>query len=110
MWRSSVDLIRRWLVGSPEIPAHLELVGGIVVELLGGLGYGVFDDGGGGVLGAVVVDVDALVGGGFVEADGVGGGGGRRGGLLLMRANWRMTETRVAGRVSKRKLGNQRLR
>ena len=29
----------------------------------------------GGFLGAVVVDVEALVGGGFVEADGVGAGG-----------------------------------
>ena len=63
-------------VGGPELPAHLELVGHVVVELLGGFGYGVFDDGGGGVFGAVVVDVEALVGGGFVEADGVDGGGG----------------------------------
>ncbi len=62
-------------VGRPEVPAHLELVGCVVVELLGGFGDGVFDDGVGGVFGAVVVDVDALVGGGFVEADGIGGGG-----------------------------------
>ena len=37
------------------------------------------DVGGGGVLivfGAVVGDVEALVGGGFAEGDGVGGGGG----------------------------------
>jgi hypothetical protein len=48
------------------------------VELLGRFGDGVFDDGAGGVLvffGAVVVDVDALVGGGFGEADGVNAGG-----------------------------------
>ena len=60
--------------GSPEIPAHLELVSHVVVELLGGFSDGVFDDGAGGVLvffGAVVVDVDALVGGGFGEADGI---------------------------------------
>ena len=62
--------------GEPELPAHLELVGHVVVELLGGFGDGVFDDGGRGVFGAVVVDVDALVGGGFGEADGVDGGGG----------------------------------
>ena len=66
-------------VGSPELPAHLELVGHVVVELLGGLGDGVFDDGGGGVFGAVVVDVDALVGGGFGEADGIDAGGGDAG-------------------------------
>ena len=64
------------LLGSPELPLHLELVGHVVVELLGGLGDGVFDDGGFGVFGAVVVDVDALVGGGFGEADGVDSGGG----------------------------------
>ena len=46
------------------------------MELLGGFGDGVFDDGGRGVFGAVVVDVDALVGGGFGEADGIGRGGG----------------------------------
>ncbi len=46
------------------------------MELLGGFGYGVFDDGVFGLLGAVVVDVDALVGGGFVEADGVDAGRG----------------------------------
>ena len=62
-------------VGRPEIPSHLELVSGVVVELLGCLGYCIFDEGGGGVLGAVVVDVKALVGGGFVEADWVGAGG-----------------------------------
>ena len=62
--------------GGPEVPAHLELVGHVVVELLGGLGYGVFDDGAGGVFSAVVVDVDALVSGGFAEADGVDGGCG----------------------------------
>ena len=82
------------------------------MELLGGFGYCGFDDGGGGVLvffGAVVVDVDALVGGGFGETDGIDAGGCDA--LSpLMRANWRMTEARVAGRVSKRKFGNQRLR
>lgn len=62
-------------VGRPEIPAHLELVGGVFVELLGGLGYGVFDEGGGGLFGAVIVDVETLIGGGLVEADGVGAGG-----------------------------------
>jgi len=35
-----------------------------------------FDEGVGGFFGAVVVDVDALVCGGFGEAEGVGGGGG----------------------------------
>jgi hypothetical protein len=66
-------------LGDPELPAHLELVGHVVVKLLGGFGYGGLDDGGGGVLvffGARVVDVDALVGGGFVEADGIDGGCG----------------------------------
>src|SRR5262249_8834627 len=63
----------------PELPAHLELVGHVVVELLGGLGDGVFDDGVGGVFGAVVVDVDALIGGSFVEADWVDTGGGDTG-------------------------------
>lgn len=62
--------------GDPELPSHLELVGHVVVELLGGFGYGVFDDGVLGFLGAVVVDVDALVGGGFVESDGVDAGCG----------------------------------
>ncbi len=79
------------------------------MELLGGLGDGVFDDGVLGGLGAVVVDVDALVDGGFVEADGVDGGGGD----ALFAADeseWRRTETSAAGRVSKRKFGNQRLR
>ena len=64
--------------GGPEAPAHFELIGHVVVKLLGGFGYGAFDDGAGGVLvffGAIVVDVDALVGGGFGEADGVDGGG-----------------------------------
>jgi len=47
------------------------------VELLGGFGDGVLDDGTGGVLvffGAIVVDVDALVGGGLGEADGIDAG------------------------------------
>ena len=70
-----------WIVGicgfrEPELPLHLELVSHIVVELLGGLGYGVFDDGGFGVLGAVVVDVDALIGRGFGEVDGIDRGSG----------------------------------
>ena len=60
--------------GRPELPAHLKLVGHIVVELLGGFGYGVFDDGGGGVFGAVVVDIDALVDGSFGEVDGIDAG------------------------------------
>jgi hypothetical protein len=45
------------------------------VQLLGGLGDGVFDDGVLGGLSAVVVHVDSLVDGGFVEADGIDGGG-----------------------------------
>jgi hypothetical protein len=49
--------------GGPELPLHLELVGHVVVELLGGLGDGGFDEGVGGVFGALVVDVDALVDG-----------------------------------------------
>ena len=47
------------------------------MELLGGFGDGVFDDGAGGVLvffGAFVVDVDALVGGRLGEADGIDAG------------------------------------
>lgn len=65
-------------VWSPELPTHLELVGGVFVELLGGFGYGVLDDGGFGVaafFGTVVVDVDALVGWRFGEAERIGGGG-----------------------------------
>ena len=70
-------------VGGPEVPLHLELYGHVVVEVLGGLGDGVFDDGVGGVFGAVVVDVEALVGGGLGEVDGVDGGGGDAAGLGL---------------------------
>ncbi len=65
-------------VWGPEVPLHLELVGHVVVEVFGGFGDGGLDDGGGGVLTlgrAGVVDVEALVGGGFRERDGVGGGG-----------------------------------
>ena len=65
-------------VRGPETPGHFELVGDVVVELLGGFGDGVLDDGGGGVLvvfGAWVGDVEALVDGGFGEGEGVGGGG-----------------------------------
>jgi len=62
-------------LGDPEIPAHLELVGHVVVKLLSGFGYGGFDDGSGGVFGAIIVDEDALVGGSLVEADGVDSGG-----------------------------------
>ena len=65
-------------LGHPEAPAHFELVGGVLVELFGGFGDGVFDAGGFGVvggLGAVVVDVDALVHGGFGPVDGKGAGG-----------------------------------
>ncbi len=49
------------------------------MELLGGLGDGVFDDGVFGVAGlggALVVDEDALIGGGLGKADGVDGGDG----------------------------------
>jgi len=70
-----------WVVGGdfrgPEFPSHLELVGHVVVELFGGFGDGVFDDGAGGVLvlfRAIVVDVDALVGGCLGEANGVDAG------------------------------------
>jgi hypothetical protein len=63
-------------LGDPELPAHFELVGHVVVKLFGGFGYGGLDDGCGGVFGAVVVDVDALVSGGLIEADGVDGGCG----------------------------------
>ncbi len=63
-------------VGGPEVPLHFEFDGHVVVEVLGGLGYGVFDDGIGGVLGAVIVDVETLVGGRFGEVDGVDGGCG----------------------------------
>ena len=45
------------------------------MELFGGLGDCIFDDGIFGGLGAVVVDINALVDGGFVEADGIDGGG-----------------------------------
>ena len=65
-------------VGRPEVPGHLELVGDVFVELLGGFGDGVFDDGGGGVLvvfGARIGDVEALVDGGFGEGERVGRGG-----------------------------------
>jgi hypothetical protein len=62
--------------GGPELPRHLELVGHVVVELLGGLGDGGFDEGVGDLLGALVVDVDALVDGGLGEGDGVGRGDG----------------------------------
>lgn len=66
-------------LGRPEPPAHFELVGHVVVVLLGGFGDGAFDEGTGCVgvfLGTVVVDVDALVGWGFGEGDGVDGGDG----------------------------------
>ena len=62
--------------GCPETPLHLELIGHVFVELLCGFGDGVLDERVGGVFGAGVVDVDALVGGRFGEADRVDGGGG----------------------------------
>ena len=71
------DLFRRFR--KPEIPLHLELVGGVLVEEFGGFGYGVVDDGGGGVCGlrgARVEDELALVDGGLGKADRVGGGRG----------------------------------
>ena len=64
------------IFGGPEAPLHLELVGHIVVELLGSLSNGVVDDGVLGGLGAVIIDVDTLVDGCFVEGDGVNGGRG----------------------------------
>jgi hypothetical protein len=77
------------LLGGPEQPAHLELEGHVVVELLGGLGDGGLDDGVGGVEGGVGEragrdagrggfgdDVDALVGGRLGEVNGIGRGGG----------------------------------
>ena len=71
--------------GDPEAPAHFELVGGVVVELLGGFGDGVFGERGVGLGGfrAFVVDVDALVDGGFGPVDGIGGGSGDAGKLGL---------------------------
>jgi hypothetical protein len=71
----------------PELPVHLELVGHVVVELLGGFGDGGVDefvgcfDGGidwdGGVeVGRGRLDVDALVGGRLGEVNGIGGGSG----------------------------------
>ena len=66
-------------VRCPEFPAHFELVGHVFVEEFGGFGDGVFDDGGLGGLGAVVVDEEALVGGWLGEVDGVGGCGGDTG-------------------------------
>src|ERR1700744_5856633 len=74
--------------GDPEAPTHFELVGGVVVELLGGFGDGVFGEGGVGFGGfaAFVVDVDALVDGGFRPVDGIGGGSGDAGELGLSAA------------------------
>jgi hypothetical protein len=70
----------------PELPAHFELVGHVVVELLGSFGDGGFDGFVGGSGGEVDlgrrggvesgVDVDALIGGRLGEVDGIGGGGG----------------------------------
>ena len=73
-----------------ELPAHLELVGHVVVELLGGprrrrhsmaasavAASGIRISAGRRVASAAgAVGVDALVGGGLGEVDGVGGGGG----------------------------------
>ena len=72
----------------PEAPAHFELVGGVVVELLGGFGDCVFGEGGVGLGGvaAFVVDVDALVDGGFCPVDGIGAGSGDAGELGLSAA------------------------
>jgi len=56
-------------VGRPELPAHLELVGGVIVKLLRGLGDCVFDERGGAVLQAIVENVSALVDGRFTEGD-----------------------------------------
>jgi hypothetical protein len=65
-------------VGGPELPGHFELVGHVVVKLLGGLGDGGLDDGFGGVGLVICVcgDVNALVDGRLGEVDGVGGGCG----------------------------------
>ena len=71
----------------PELPAHLELVGHVVVELFSGFGDGALDGGVGGAAGGIDfgtvdsdalagVDVDALVGGGSVKLMGYGGRGG----------------------------------
>ena len=73
-----------WL-GGPELPTHLELVGHVVVKLLGGLGDGGLNGGvgGGGVrvhlggqarVGAGGFGVEALVGGGFGEVNGIRAG------------------------------------
>lgn len=76
--------------GGPEAPAHLELVGGVVVELLGGFGDGVFGEGRfdvGGGLGAIgfhsLIVIDALIDGGFGPVDGVGAGGDDAGELAV---------------------------
>ena len=78
---------RLLVLGGPELPAHLELVRHVVVELLGGLGDGGVDEFVEGVGGGIDWDggvevrgggigVDALVGGRLGEVDGIGGGGG----------------------------------
>jgi len=47
----------------PELPFHLELVGGVVMELFGSLSYGIFDLGVIAFLRLLVIDIDALVDG-----------------------------------------------
>ena len=75
------------LGGRPQVPAHLELISHVLVELLGGFGYrglecGVVCTGGGVNFGAVDpgaladVNVDTLVAGRLGEVDGICGCGG----------------------------------
>ena len=85
--RSQGGCMQAPALGGPELPAHLELVCHVVVELLGGLGDGGIDEFVEGVGGGIDWDggvevrgdgigVDALVGGRLGEVDGIGGGGG----------------------------------
>ena len=69
-------------LGEPEVPLHLELVGGVLVEEFGGFGDSVVNDGGGGVFifrGAGIKDELALIDRGLGEADRIGSGGGDAG-------------------------------
>ena len=72
-------LALRASIRQPEHPAHLEFVGAVVMQLFGSFGDRVFDDGCfrvGRAFGAVVVDVDALIGGRLRPIDRVDAGRG----------------------------------